>query len=170
MDTQGSAGLTEIKNLSDSDKPWNIAGLYLHEAQKKLVALSSLKQNYYTNWFNSGYFVNQNTDVLFIDIDDPSNANITKKISFDGTLVDSRRNGDTLYMVLRHFPNYQYTDDQRLATSTNNDFLPTYRIGDSQSQLITAPEDCYFEEGQERYADVITLVAVDLTLLNSADK
>ncbi len=163
MDTQGVQGLIEIKSLSDTDKPWNITGLYLHEDQKRLIALSSKKQNYYTHWFDSSYFAHQETDVLFVDINNPSNASVTTKLSFEGQLIDSRRNGNTLYMVLRHYPAYQYTDDVALATTNNEDFLPSFRIGVNESQPIVAPENCYLGNGQQGSTDIITLIAVDLT-------
>ncbi len=163
MDTQSATGLSEVKTLSDDDTPWNITGLYLHESQDQLIALSSAKQNYYTNWFNSYYFANQNTDVMFFDVAEPNTASVTTKLSFEGQLIDSRRNGDTLYMVLRNYPNYQYESDAGLATTTNDDFLPSYTIGDLPSQPITPSEDCFVEEGQQGSADIITLVAVDLS-------
>jgi len=100
---------------------------------------------------------------MFVDVTDPSAASITTKLSFEGQLIDSRRNGNTLYLVLRNYPNYQYVDDETLATSTNTDFLPRYSVGDSSSQLLTPPEDCFVEEDQQGTADIITLVAVNLT-------
>lgn len=163
LDTQDSTGLSEIMNLKDEDNPWSIAGLYLHESQKRIIALSSTKQNYYPEWFNSSYFANTDTDVMFVDVDDPNAASITTKLSFEGQLIDSRRNGNTLYLVLRNYPNYQYVDDETLATSSNIDFLPRYTVGDSASQLLTPPEDCFVEEDQQGSADIITLVAVNLT-------
>lgn len=175
MDTQNSSGIIEIKKLSDKNNPWHIAGLYLHKAKglnqvdkgnsdkKQLIALSSEKQQYLNHWFDSYYFSSQKTDVLFIDVNDPAKASINNKLSFEGQLIDSRRNGDVLYLILRHYPDYQYTNDQKLATTNNKTFLPSYQLGTAEKQLITKPEDCYLEKGQKGSADIITLVAVDLS-------
>ena len=165
MDTRDSSGIIEVKDLSDKNKPWSIAGLYLHDNsdKKQLIALSSEKQQYWAHWFDSYYFSNQKTDVLFIDVNDPAKASITNKLSFEGQLIDSRRNGDVLYLVLRHYPDYQYTDDQKLATTSNETFLPRYQVDTAKKQLISQPEDCYLEEGQKGSADIITLIAVDLS-------
>ena len=166
MDTQGTDGLTEVKHLSSdqltNEKAWDIAGLYLHEAKKHLVALTSSKHDYYANWFNSNYFSNQETKVLLIDVNTPEEANITSTLNFEGQLISSRRNGDTLYIILRHYPDYQYVDDNQLATTTTDDFLPRYQIGNGAKQLITQAKDCYVEADQKGSADVITLVAIDI--------
>jgi len=166
MDTQNSTGLKEISRFTSDDQineeAWNIAGLYLHKPEKRLIVLTSPKRNYYTNWFNSQYFSNQETKVLFVDVNDPENAKRESTLQFEGQLISSRRNGDTLYMVLRHFPDYQYVDDERLSATTTEDFLPTYRIDNENKQLIAKPQDCYLEVGQKGSVDIITLVAVDL--------
>lgn len=170
MDTKHVDGFKEIQRISNDDanqKPWNIAGLYLHEAHKKLIALSSQKQNYHDNWFNSQYFANQKTEVLLIDVGAPAISKIDSTLHFEGQLIDSRRNGDTLYLVLRHYPDYQYINDKALATTTAKDFLPTYQIsnnkGKAEKQLITQPENCYVEADQKGSADIVTLVAIDLS-------
>lgn len=166
LDTQASSGLSEVKSFSDKDKPWNIAGLYLYNKaeidNKRLIALSSKKQQYWSHWFDSSYFENQETNVLFIDINDPSKASIATKLKFEGQLIDSRRNGDTLYLVLRHSSAYKYTDEINLSTTTNKTFLPSYQLGSASKQLISKPENCYLEKDQEGSTDVITLVAIDL--------
>lgn len=162
MDTQGAAGFAEVKRLASKDKSWNISGIYLHQDEKRLIALSSENQNYYSHWFESSYFAAQQTEVILLDVSEPATAAIEKTISFDGQLIDSRRNGDTLYMVLRHFPDYQYIDDNKLASTTSDDFLPSYRVGNTPEQLISKPQNCFLEDGQKGSVDVITLVAVDL--------
>lgn len=161
MNTQG-AELSEVKQLSSSEQSWSISGLYLDNTEQHLIALSSHQNHYWDNWFNSPYFAAQTTDVLFFDVENPASASLSTTLSFDGSLIDSRRNGDTLYMVLRHYPDYIYTNDQNLETTTSGDFLPNYRINNTAEQAIVAANDCYVEEGQQGSADIITLVAINL--------
>lgn len=174
LDTQGVSGVTELKRLSNSSNPWNIAGLYLDNTSsvnnRHLIALSSDKQNYLEDWFDSSQFQKQKTDVLFVDINDPKNAKVVNKLSFEGQLIDSRRNGDTLYLVMRHYPDYEYIDDKQLATTTTETFLPSYTVNDENKKLIVKPENCFLEKGQQGTADVITLVAVDLKQDNPSIK
>jgi hypothetical protein len=166
MDTQGSTGFVEVKRLSDDDNKWSISGLYLHQGEQRLAALSSRRQDVYANWFDSSFFANQDTELVLIDVSTPANANVETTIKFDGQLVDSRRNGDTLYMVLRHFPDYQYINDAELDNTSTDDFLPTFSKGNGSRELLAQAKDCYVEEGQKGSTDIITLVAVDLTSAN----
>lgn len=166
MDTKGSTGFVEVKRFSGTDKKWNISGIYLHQGEKRLAALSSPRQDVYANWFDSSYFSQQVTELVLFDVSNPASASIVTSISFDGQLVDSRRNGDTLYMVLRHFPDYQYVNDTELENTNTDDFLPTFKKGNRTRELLAQAQDCYVEEGQKGSADIITLVAVDLTSAN----
>ncbi|MEE9326360.1 MAG: beta-propeller domain-containing protein [Cocleimonas sp.] len=170
IDTQGATGFVEVKYFSDDENKWNISGLYLHQGENRLVALSSRRQDVYANWFDSRFFANQNTELVLMDVSAPANASIETTINFDGQLIDSRRNGDTLYMVLRHFPDYQYVNDTELEGTSTDDFLPTFSKGNGSRELLAKAQDCYVEEGQKGSRDIITLVAVDLTSANPAIK
>ena len=163
MDTQGASGLTEIQRISDTNQDWNFSGIYLDDNKKHLLALSSKQQNSLTNWFNSAYFVDQSTELVLIDVKDPANARIENRINFDGQLISSRRNGDTLYLVLRHYPDYTFKTDDELNTITSLDLLPRYHTQNKPEQLISPPEDCYLNADQTGSSDVITLIAFDLT-------
>lgn len=156
--------LTEVKKLLSNDKQWHITGLYLDESKDNLVALSSNNTNYWGNWFRSGYFSQQTTDLFFFDINDPSIAALSHTLSFDGTVVDSRRNGDVLYMVLRHFPDYVYNKEDTQNSTTARDLLPHYRLNNATKQPVVLAENCYQEDngGKTKPSDIITLVAVNL--------
>ena len=165
MDAQNTP-LTEVKELlSNNDKRWHINGLYLDDARGNLVALSSNHSNYWSNWFRSDYFAQQTTDLFFFDISTPSTASLSNTLSFDGSVIDSRRNGDVLYLVLRHFPDYLYntnnTDDPQDNT-TATDILPHYRLNNAEKQPVVLAENCYQEDAGKRSGDIITLVAVNL--------
>lgn len=152
--------LKEVKRFTRENS--HFSGLYLHHESNHLIALSSENQNYYANWFNGSYFANQSTEVLIIDVEDSAKASIQTTLSFEGTLINSRRNKDTLYMVLRHYPNYLYVDDERLLDTTTKDFLPTYKFGKGDSQLISKAEDCFLEKGRIDKSDIITIISLDL--------
>ena len=160
MEPDGGSGLKEVKQLVLKGKAFS--GLYLHEESKRLVALASESQNYYTNWFNGPYFANQKTEVMIVDVKNSDSASIETTLEFEGTLINSRRNKDTLYLVLRHYPDYQYVDDEKLLETTSEDFLPTYKVGNASKKLISKAENCFLEKGRVDSSDVITLVAIDL--------
>lgn len=154
------SGLKEVKSFSGES--WNVSGLYLYGDNSRLVALSSSNQNYYGNWFDGTYFANQKTDIMLIDVKDVEAASIKTTLSFDGSLISSRRNDDTLYVILRHYPDYQYEDDKKLLETSTEDFLPSYRVNNAKEVFISKAEDCFQEKGRVGKADIITLVAIDL--------
>jgi len=159
LESEGNA-LKEVKRFTQENT--RFSGLYLHQESNHLIALSSENQNNYANWFDGPYFANQNTEVLIIDVEDSAKASIQTTLSFEGSLISSRRNKDTLYMVLRHYPDYQYVDDEKLLDTTSKDFLPTYKLGKGNSQLISKAEDCFLEKGRVDKSDIITLISLDL--------
>ncbi len=159
MEPEGS-GLKEVKRITKEGS--SFSGLYLHNESNRLVALSSNNQHYYSNWFDSAYFANQNTDVMFIDVEDAESASIVTTLSFDGSLISSRRNGDTMYLVLRHYPDYQYVDEPKLLGTTTKDFLPMYNVDGKNNKLITKAENCFLEKGSKESSDIISIVAIDL--------
>ncbi len=162
MDAQNTQ-LTEVKELlSNNDKRWHINGLYLDDTRDNLVALSSNNNNYWGNWFRSDYFAQQTTDLFFFDISTPSAALLRNTLSFDGSVIDSRRNGDVLYLVLRHFPDYLYNKDNAQENTTAIDILPYYRLNNAEKQPVVLAENCYQEDAGKRSGDIITLVAVNL--------
>jgi len=187
MDTQSETGLAEVDLISvdhGENSRWNIEGLYLHEAQDRLVALSTtitypeydsivpIDSTEPVELFDDVELISiepayyepptYTTDVMFIDTTDPSATSIETSLSFDGNLVDSRRNGDTLYVILEGTSYYQYIDNDTLLDSELDEFLPSYSVNDAPKQLITVANDCYIEEGQKRLSNIVTLLAIDL--------
>ena len=150
--------ISELKLIKSESTPWNINGLYLDQTNKQLIATTSTNPYYPTQWFKSAYFVSQTTELLFVDIENPANAELKKSVSFDGTLIDSRRNGDTLYLVMRSYPEIQANTD-----ITSADALPRFAINQSEKQPLVKASDCYIEEGATQRSDIITLVAIDLS-------
>ncbi len=162
MDAQNTQ-LTEVKELlSNNDKRWHINGLYLDDTRGNLVALSSNNGNYWSNWFHSDYFAQQTTDLFFFDVSTPNTASLSNTLSFDGSVIDSRRNGDVLYLVLRHFPDYLYNINDTQNNTTATDILPHYRLNNAEKQPVVLAENCYQEDTGKHSGDIITLVAVNL--------
>ena len=176
MDSQGT-GLTQVKRIKNPAPDSQLSGLYLTEDKTRLVAIASQSGNYYGSWFYPGYFANQRTDLLLIDVQNPASAAVKTELHIDGALISSRRTGNTLYLALRHYPS-GYPDPA--ATGNENqdsppppavDFLPTYSINQGQKQPVVLPSECYLQPGAKPSASIITLVAVDLStdtpILNS---
>jgi len=168
MDNQG-IGLTQVKRIKNPATDSQLSGLYLTEDKTRLVAIASQSGNYYGSWFYPGYFANQRTDLLFIDVQNPASAAVKTELHIDGALISSRRTGNTLYLALRHYPS-GYPDPAAAGNENQDsppppavDFLPTYSINQGPKQPVVLPSECYLQPGTKRSASIITLVAVDLS-------
>jgi uncharacterized secreted protein with C-terminal beta-propeller domain len=171
MDSEG--GLTPLKPITNLVPESRLSGLYLTEDSKRLIALASQNGNYWGNWFYPYYFAKQNTDLLFIDVKDPSKAALKTELHFDGALISSRLTDNTLYMVLRHYPQRYPTDtleaeDKNLTldTEATANYLPSYSINQEERQPVVASSDCYLQPNATHTASIVTLVAIDVHSLN----
>ena len=169
MDSQG-AGLTPVNRIENLAPDSQLSGLYLTDNGERLVATASLSGNYYGSWFCPACFANQKTDLLFIDVKDPANAAVKTELHFDGALISSRRTGNTLYLAMRHYPRGYSTatpessdTNQEPVTRPATDYLPTYSINQEPKQPVVDPSECYLQPGAKPSADIITLVAIDLS-------
>ena len=174
--SDNGATLSEVKKIINTDPQKSYQGLYLAPDDQHLVALNSNNNNnYWGNWFYSSYFQNQSVDVEFINITDPANADVGTTLSFDGTLISSRRVDNTLYLVLRYYPNLsdwnaypvseneKVLNEQRLSEVSVDDILPGYAINAQPKGTMVQPNACYINKGvANETADVISLVAIDL--------
>ncbi len=174
MQTSGTT-LNEIKSISLSDTT-RLSGIYL--ANKDLIAVGSGGNNVAYDWFNSFYFGSQTTELQWINVSEPANATLTNKLSFDGNLVSSRRVGNVLYLMLRHYPNFEVfpvepnsqdgstrpENNADTNTATAEDFLPKVQFNEQPKQIAVKPENCFINTGARgQQADIITLAAINLS-------
>jgi len=170
MDSQGT-GLTPVNRIENLASGSQLSGLYLTDNGERLIATTtSLNGNYYGSWFCPDCFANQKTDLLFIDVKDPANAAVKTELNFDGALISSRRTGNTLYLAMRHYPRGYPTatpessdSNQKPITRPAADYLPTYSINQEPKQPLVAPSECYLQPSTKHSADIITLIAIDLS-------
>jgi hypothetical protein len=118
---------------------------------------------------------NSELKIEFIDVNQPATPALATSISLDGTLIDSRRVGDTLYVITRYDPwlaALQFEELDGQARSDNEaalsgielaGLLPQYRQGDMAAPLSDdcyAPSDTQPEHG---YYSMVNITAIDLT-------
>lgn len=122
------------------------------------------------------YPVNSEISIQLFDVSDASQPKADKRITIDGSLVDSRKIGNVLYLVTRYDPwledihlNY-YSDaaahdldnETTIANASLHQLMPYIQIGDSR-QLLT--DNCYLQDKDEAnygYGSLIHLSAIDL--------
>lgn len=136
---------------------------------------------------DSGYWlgpVNSSVRLQLINVQDPSDPQQDWDLRIDGALIDSRKIGNTLYLITRFDPwlaglDYAYWDDAkkqtneaRIRDSEIDQLLPKYRIADGSVQALTT--NCYLQENVQDhhgYASLVHITAIDLskqTIINSS--
>lgn len=84
-----------------------------------------------------------------VSVSDPTSPSIDWKVTIEGDYKDSRKIGDTLYIVTENQPEYEYVNfedqqtlDQYIDQLTLEDYLPNYTINGEDKGLLVAAEDC----------------------------
>lgn len=110
-----------------------------------------------------------------VDVSDTSTPTKDWSIEIDGSLIQSRKIGNMLYLVTRYDPwldelMYENQDltvrdenEDKIAAADLEDLLPQYRIGDTTSPLST---DCYVQSDiKDNYglSSLVHITAVDLS-------
>lgn len=126
--------------------------------------------------------VNSNVRLQLVDVQNPTDPQLDWDLRIDGALIDSRKIGDTLYLVTRYDPwladlTYDFGDNEqrqnnesKLSSTNVEQLLPKYRIGDGEEQLLS--RNCYMQENAESHhglASLVHITAIDLTSQNVID-
>jgi len=165
--TEDSTLLNTAQSMYLVDKP--------DSADDTLVTVSG--QNQYISWLRIWSWSNNQTRLEFLNASDPANLQLDQSLTLDGSLVSSRRVGDTLYLVTRYTPAlpdfvlYAYDDETRetnasvIADATLTDLVPKMRFPDETSLDLVEAESCYLATSavdESKNPSMITITALPL--------
>ncbi|GAA6173559.1 hypothetical protein NBRC116592_32290 [Colwellia sp. KU-HH00111] len=177
-DTGEISPLSEVSVELDSN---NIDGLYLNN--DILTVLSTSQQNYsiYSSQLVSDplAYVEPTFNISFVDVSTPEISKVTNSFQFDGSIVNSRRVGDVLYIVSRYQSHidgltYATTDEEKIANYVriNNtdvaDLLPKYQGKDGVEQSLVGEQQCLLAENatdKDGFDTIMTLTAININNL-----
>lgn len=126
--------------------------------------------------------VNSQIKLEFIDVSQPASPRQDKVITIEGALINSRRIGDTLYLISRFDPwlddlTLEYAqsgarerNEQLLQEVSLTDLLPAYRIGDGEEVPLNS--GCWVQESVDEHMGFYSLVnitAIDLAAQTVTD-
>jgi len=148
----GTAALvSEIPLNNDT----SVQGLYLDGARMFALTSQSLYGSYGGMWADSAIWAApEQLGFKVYDVSDATNPSLELEATIDGVFVESRRVGNTVYIVSRHTPwieglHYYVTtaaqqveNENLLADATLEDLLPKITIA-GETQLLAQPENCY---------------------------
>jgi len=169
----------EIASVKLPDGMRSAGSYLLSQGDTDLLVVLGRRESapYGTAWFSSWLWRSGETLVVLYDVSQPATPRQRHLLSFDGHLVSSRRIGDTLYLVTRHYPwireyrplpatpEDERRNDELLEQATLADLLPQWRVDGGEPRIyLTSARHCYLppmEEGRLS-ADIISVIAIDL--------
>lgn len=173
--------------LSGDDDWGSVSELYLVEdATSNTTGLATLRSTWsYFAWIEpamtliDSYFYpgDDQLEVTVYDVADPSDPEQAWQLSIDGYLQDSRKIGNTLYLVMFYSPwlagleflpenNTQKNRNEDVISGASlNDLLPAYSVNGGNPQPLVSAQDCYLPTevtSLDGFSGLTTLVAIDL--------
>ncbi len=173
LETDPASGTAVERGTIDLDESTSVQGMYV--SGDRMVALTStwFYGSYGDHWADVAIWAPEKTGLRIYDVSDPSTPELEFDALVDGTFVDSRRIGNTLYLVSRYSPQvpgiaYNVTTPAEqagnqaiLANYTLEDLLPKITIDGVPSSLVD-PENCYIPTTEPGYPVITSITAIPI--------
>ncbi|MDH3439597.1 MAG: beta-propeller domain-containing protein [Gammaproteobacteria bacterium] len=154
--TDPGAGDAQLAGTIPLEDNISVQGMYL--AGDRMFALTgeSIYGTYGDMWANIAIWAPEQLGYRVYDVSDTANPVLEVDAKIDGIFVDSRRIGNTVYIVSRYSPhivglNYypttaaeQAQNQQTLAAVSLDDLLPKITVN-GETRSLVAPDRCYVE-------------------------
>jgi len=162
----GSASVAGTIPLEDGV---SVQGMYVDANRLFALTGQSSYGTYGPLWADIAIWAPEKTGFRVYDVSDKASPQLEFEATIDGVFIDSRRIGNTVYLVSRYTPwidglyYYVQTPEQQaanealLANTTLDDLLPKITIG-GQAQPLVDPGSCYMTTDEMRANAVITSI------------
>ena len=167
----GDAGVVSRIPLADDV---SVQGMYVEADRLFALTGHATYGNYGDLWADLAIWAPEKLGFQLYDTSDKVNPSLEIEAMIDGVFVESRRIGNTVYVVSRYTPwieglhYYVQTPEQQaenealLASVTLDDLLPKITIDGETQQLVT-PENCYVTTNEDQpYAVITSITAIPL--------
>lgn len=152
--TDPANGMAEPVGTIPLEDDISVQGMYLEGGKMFALTGQMIYGHYGQLWADFAIWAPENLGFRIYDVTDTGNPGLEIEASIDGVFVESRRIGNTVYIVSRYTPwieglhYYVTTAEQQaenqalLASATMDDLLPKITIA-GQTRALVAPENCY---------------------------
>ncbi|MFL0800689.1 MAG: beta-propeller domain-containing protein [Agarilytica sp.] len=189
--TPNSAQIEEIATIPVDDAYWgNINTLYLTDSTDSTSSDTLITLRNHASYgrpsFTEGLMAadiympaEEKIEIVGYDVQDPSNPEQRYSIEIDGYINNSRKIGNTLYLVSNYFPylptiQYYFSseedaqeNEESISELTLDDLLPTVSINGAEATTLMQPDTCLVPanlEDRHGYAAITSVIAIDLDL------
>lgn len=170
---EGSASLAGEILLEDN---LSVQGMYLSDKQVFALTGHSTYGTHGEFWADFAIWAPEQVGYQVYDVTDPAAPVLEADVRIDGIFVDSRRIGDTVYIISRYAPwipgldYYVTTPEQQahneaiLSSVTLDEMLPKITVNGVATALV-APDKCYITNTDEvaGYPVITSITAVSIS-------
>ena len=147
----GSANLTSTIALEDGV---SVQGMYVADDRMFALTGTSIYGQFGAMWADVSIWAPEQLGYRIYDLSNPTSPSLEIDATIDGVFVESRRIGDTVYIVSRYAPwieglDYTVTTPEQqannqaiLAGVSLDDLLPKISVN-GVTRTLVAPESCY---------------------------
>ena len=168
----GAANLVSTIPLEDDV---SVQGMYLDDDRMFALTGQMIYGSYGALWADFAIWAPEKMGFRIYDVSDIANPALEIEATIDGVFVESRRIGNTVYIVSRYTPWFdglhyyvstaaQQAENQAiLADATINDLLPKITIA-GETRLLATPDNCLVttDEDASNYPVITSVTAVPI--------
>ncbi len=168
----GAANLVSTIPLEDDV---SVQGMYLDDDRMFALTGQMIYGSYGALWADFAIWAPEKLGFRVYDVSDIANPALEIEATIDGVFVESRRIGNTVYIVSRYTPWFeglhyyistaaQQAENQAiLADATINDLLPKITIA-GETRLLATPDNCLVttDEDASNYPVITSVTAVPI--------
>jgi hypothetical protein len=168
----GAANLVSTIPLEDDI---SVQGMYLDDTRMFALTGQMIYGSYGAFWADFAIWAPEKLGFRIYDVSDIANPALEIEATIDGVFVESRRIGNTVYIVSRYTPWFdglhyyvstaaQQAENQAiLADATINDLMPKITIA-GETRLLATPDNCLVtsDEDASNYPVITSVTAVPI--------
>ena len=173
--TDPANGAAEHVSTIPLEDDISVQGMYLEGGRMFALTGQRIYGHYGELWADFAIWAPEELGFSVYDVSDAGNPGLEIEASIDGVFVESRRIGNTVYIVSRYTPSIdglhyyvttaeQQAENQALLESvTLDDLLPKITIA-GQTRALVAPENCYVTTSDDtsNYPVITSITAVPI--------
>jgi len=154
LETDPASGDAALAGTIPLEENISVQGMYLSGDRMFALTAESLYGTYGEFWTMPAIWAPEKLGYRVYDVTDKGAPVLEADVKIDGAFVESRRIGNTVYIISRYAPNWPgliyypttptdvANNEAILADKSLDDLLPTIEI-DGQVQILVDPGNCY---------------------------
>lgn len=155
LDTDPANGDAQVVSSIPLADNVSVQGMYVDADRLFAATGTAIYGHFGSLWTDVAIWAPEQMGFQVYDVADKANPELLVEAIIDGVFVESRRIGNTVYLISRYTPwidglhyyvqtpEQQAENDAILANVTLDDLLPKIRFGDEAPQALVFPDHCY---------------------------